>query len=506
MLFRAYCATCVGLEVIPVVVEVSVQPGVGIFLVGLPDSAVKESLLRVTTALRSCGYRVPGRKVVINLAPANIRKEGSGYDVAIALGLLAASGQISPPDIQDFLIMGELALDGSLRGVHGVLPVALKGAELGFRRCIFPVDSSVEAAQVEGVKVFGAERLSDVVDIVSGADGIERLVVDREPRKVQSGMLGADFMDVMGQDFAKRGLEIAASGAHNLILSGPPGSGKSFMASCLASILPPMDKQESLETSAIYSVAGLLTGNGGLVTQRPFRTPHNTSSVVAMVGGGPNASPGEISLAHNGVLYLDEISLFSPTTLDLLRQPLEERSISISRARYKVTYPASFMLVGSMNPCPCGYLGEQGDKCTCTPGMIARYQAKISGPLLDRIDLNIKVKPVDKCALVRSARGESSSDIARRVAAAREIQRLRFKGSGIFTNSQMDARQLQEYCPLGESQKRFMESVMEKFSLSARGYSRILRVSRTIADMAGEENISAAHISEAVQYRFRDFL
>ncbi len=505
MLFRVYCATCIGLEVIPVVVEISVQTGVGIFLVGLPDSAVKESLLRVTTALQSCEYRVPGRRVVINLAPANIRKEGSGYDVAIAVGLLAASGQIEPFGTDDFLIMGELALDGSLRAVPGALPIAMKGAELGYSKCIFPVESASEAAEVDGVKVYGAKNITDVVDILRGSSSVESLVVKRAAMAEKGKMPKSDFMDVIGQSFAKRGLEIAASGGHNLILNGPPGSGKSFMASCLASILPPMSRQESLSTSAVYSVAGLLSG-GGLIRERPFRTPHNTASLVAMVGGGPSAAPGEISLAHNGVLYLDEISLFSANTLDLLRQPLEERSISISRAKYKVTYPASFMLVGSMNPCPCGYYGEEGGKCTCTPGMISRYISKISGPLLDRMDLNINVKPVEKNILVAGVRGESSAEISRRVLAARGLQRDRFRDEGIYTNAEMDAKQLNLYCPLGRKEKEFMERVMDKLSLSARGYGRILRVSRTIADLAGDDTIAVNHISEALLYRFQDFL
>ena len=506
MLFRAYCATCVGLEVIPVVVEISVQQGVGIYLVGLPDSAVKESLLRVTTALQSCDYRVPGWKTVINLAPANIRKEGSGYDVAIAVGLLAASEQIAAPYIQDFLILGELALDGSLRDVPGALPIALKGKEQGFSKCIFPCASALEASEVEGITIYAASNIGEVVDILNGEDYTNSLVVHpKGEHRGEERSCKADFMDVIGQEFAKRGMEIAASGGHNLILCGVPGSGKSFMASCLASILPGMSREESLETSAVYSVAGLLKGRG-LIRERPFRTPHNTSSVVAMVGGGPSAYPGEISLAHNGVLYLDEISLFSASTLDLLRQPLEERIISISRAKYKVTYPASFMLVGSMNPCPCGYFGDDSGRCTCTPGMISRYQARISGPLMDRIDLNIKVKPVERDLLVSGVKGERSEYIARRVLRAREIQLERFKGEGIFTNAQMDAAQLSKYCPLGEQERAFMGNIMEKLSLSARGYGRILRIARTIADMEGGKRIDISHISEAVQYRFNDFL
>lgn len=500
MVFRTYCATCIGLEVVPVVVEVSVKQGVGLFLVGLPDATVKESLLRVSTAIEGCNYRVPGWKVVINLAPANIKKEGSGYDVAIAVGILAASQQIIAPSVQEFLIMGELALDGSLRAVPGALPIAIKGLELGFQKCIFPLESAGEAAEVDGIKVYGAKDISQVVDILNNEQYVESLVVSKKGRETQPKENKNDFSDVIGQEFAKRGLEIAASGGHNLILNGSPGSGKSFMASCLSSILPPMTREESLSTSAIYSVAGLLKGEG-LIVERPFRTPHNTSSVVAMLGGGPLASPGEISLAHNGVLYLDEMTLFSANLLDLLRQPIEDRYISISRARYKVKYPASFMLVASMNPCPCGYYG-MGDKCSCTPGMIARYRGRVSGPLLDRIDLNIHVRPVEKGKLVNGAKSESSEEIAKRVINARKIQFERFKDEGIFTNSQMSAKMLNEYCPMGREEKNFMEKAMDKFEISARGYGRVLKLARTIADMACEEKIRINHILEALQYRF----
>lgn len=506
MLCRAYCASCVGLEVIPVTAEVSVQVGVGIFLIGLPDSAVKESLLRVTTALKSYNYRVPGRKTVINLAPANIRKEGSAFDAAIAVGLLAASEQISFIQASDFMIMGELSLDGRMRPVPGALPIAIKAAELGYKGCIFPVESAVEAADVDGIRIYGANNLAELIDIINGESYADNLlVVKREYEEEPIRRIKDDFADVIGQGFAKRGMEIAASGGHNVILTGPPGAGKSFMSRCLSSILPQMGRKESLETSAIYSVAGLSLGKHGLIRERPFRSPHHTGSIVSLVGGGQNASPGEISLAHNGVLYLDEITQYSTNALNVLRQPLEEREICISRVKYKVKYPASFMLVGSMNPCPCGYYGDDNHKCSCSSQMIERYLSKLSGPLMDRIDLNIHVKAVEGSSLLNGVREESSSVIAERVEAARKIQENRFLNeSNTYTNSQMNAEQLKRFCPLGEREKSFMDRVMKKLFLSARGYGRVLKISRTIADMDGSENISVTHISEAVQYRFQD--
>lgn len=500
MLFKSYCATCLGLDVTIVTVEISVQQGVGIYLVGLPDVAVKESLLRVTTALKSCNYRIPGKKVVINLAPANIKKEGSSFDAAIAVGLLAASEQIMAPGVDEFVILGELSLDGEMRRVPGVLPIVLKCAELGFRKCILPSCSANEAAQVDGIEVYGAKTISQVVDILNRIPYTSSLIVKRDPASSFVPRFKNDFKNVVGQQFAKRGMEIAACGGHNILLTGPPGSGKSFISSCLPSILPLMSREESLETTAIYSVAGLLEENNGLIVERPFRTPHNTSSVVAMVGGGPTASPGEISLAHNGVLYLDEITLFGSTVLDLLRQPLEDREISISRARYKVSYPASFMMVASMNPCPCGYFGDGTERCRCTPGMIARYLSRISGPLLDRIDLNIKVKPVDKRALVDGGKSEESRNIAKRVLRGREVQRERFKGERCHTNAQMSSEQIGRFCKLGTEEKSYVNKLIEKRDISARGYSRILKIARTIADLEQQTDISVLHISEAVQF------
>lgn len=505
MLCKVCCASCIGLEVVQVTVEVSVLQGVGIYLIGLPDSAVKESLLRVTTALKSYEYRIPGKKTVINLAPANIRKEGSAFDAAIAVALLAASEQILFSEAEDFLIMGELSLDGRLRPVPGALPIALKAAELGFKGCIFPHESAMEAADVEAIKVFGANNIVDIIDIVNGELYTEALLMKKGEEKKPIRVINEDFADVIGQNFAKRGMEIAASGGHNILLTGPPGAGKSFMSRCLASILPPMGKKESLETSAIYSVAGLSFGKRGLITERPFRAPHHTGSIVSLVGGGQNASPGEISLAHNGVLYLDEITQYGSNALNVLRQPLEDREICISRVRYKVTYPASFMLVGSMNPCPCGYFGDDAHVCTCTSSMIAKYLSKLSGPLMDRIDLNIRVKAVESKALVEGGKEESSCIIAARVEKARKIQEERFKNEeGCYTNSQMNAEQLKRFCYLGPEEKKFMNTVMNKFSLSARAFGRVLKISRTIADMEGCQYITTVHIAEAVQYRFQD--
>lgn len=502
MLCRIYSATCIGLEVIKVTVEVSITVGVGIFLVGLPDNAVRESLLRVTTALQNLGYRVPGHKTVINMAPADLKKEGSSFDAAIAVALLCSSGQISGSGTGEFLILGELSLDGVLRPVPGALPIAVRAAGMGFKACIFPKDSAMEAAEVEGVDVFGAGDFAEVVDILNGEGYTDSFIITPSREMTHERIIRDDFSDVMGQEFAKRGLEVAASGGHNILLTGPPGAGKSFMARCLAGILPPMSRKEAMETSMIYSVAGKGEGRRGLMSCRPFRSPHHTASVVSLVGGGQNAGPGEISLAHNGILYLDEMSQYSASVLDVLRQPMEDRCISISRAKYKVTYPASFMLVGSMNPCPCGYYGS--DRCTCTPGIIARYQSRISGPLLDRIDLNIKVKAVDTKSLLSGRKGEPGAEMARRVEKARMIQLERFsEDSGCYTNSQMNADQLSKYCALGEPEKMFLDKVMETYGMSARGYSRILKISRTIADMDGSERIRTVHISEAVHYRFQ---
>lgn len=504
MLYRVPSATCLGLEVRPVTVEVSVTAGVGIYLVGLPDNAVRESLLRVTTALSACGYRVPGRKIVINLAPADLRKEGSAFDCAIAVGLLAASGQIVPADPERFCLAGELSLDGTLRRIPGALPMAVHGRLTGRRAWIFPRDAAREASPVAGMEIYGVRNLAEAVRIVTGDAGTmaqcRMLPVETE---AAVPLWREDLADVRGQLLVRRGLEIAAAGGHNLLMEGPPGAGKSLMARCLASILPPMSPEEALETSMIYSVAGIPAGGNGLMTWPPFRSPHHTATPASLCGGGPGALPGEISLAHNGVLYLDEIAQFSAASLELLRQPLEERRISLSRSRYKVTYPASFMLVGSMNPCPCGYWGEEDGRCCCNEGQVRRYRSRLSGPLLDRIDLQLRVRPLKGTELLGNGTAEPSSRVAERVRQAREIQRRRFAGEPFLTNAGMSPAQIRRYCRTDRAGEAFLERVTERYGLSARGYARILKISRTIADLKGKECVSLEAISEAVQYRLQ---
>ncbi|MCR5709217.1 MAG: YifB family Mg chelatase-like AAA ATPase [Bacteroidales bacterium] len=511
MLNKCYCATCIGVEAVVVTVETDLSTGIGIHLVGLPDSAVRESLLRVVTALTSYGFRVPGRKLVVNLAPADIRKEGSAYDLAIALGLLAVSEQVQLQDCDRFVIMGELALDGHVRPVAGVLPVALQARAEGFAGCIFPTGSAREAADIEGIDIYGVSTLGEAIEVLTRREECGHLIVHARAVEVPPCRHGNDFRQVRGQQLAKRGLEIAAAGGHNIILVGAPGSGKSLMASCLPSILPPMTREEAIETGKIYSVAGRGTGISSLMRERPFRAPHHSASLVSLIGGGPKAGPGEISLAHNGVLYLDEIAQFSRSLLDALRQPIEDGRVVISRARYKVEYPSSFMLVASMNPCPCGYFGDGSGRCTCTRGAVESYLSRISGPMMDRIDLQIQVNSLSAAELLgMSAAGlpgageESSEAIAARVARAREIQVRRFAGEDIFTNAAMGARLLERFCPLSDKCRSILEKILDRMGLSARAYTRILKVARTIADLAGEEDILPPHLLEAAGFRFLD--
>lgn len=512
MLNKSYCATCIGVEAVVVTVEVDLSVGIGIHLVGLPDSAVRESLLRVITALTSYGFRIPGRKLVVNLAPADIRKEGSAYDLAIALGVLAASGQVSLVDGDKFLIMGELALDGRIRAVNGVLPVALKAREEGFGGCIFPAGSACEAAEVDGLAVYGVSSLAEAIEVLTRREQCDHLRVCKRAGATPFRPSGNDFRQVRGQALAKRGLEIAAAGSHNIILVGAPGSGKSLMASCLPSILPPMTREEAIETGKIYSVAGRgARVSEGLMQERPFRAPHHSASLVSLIGGGQNAAPGEISLAHNGVLYCDEIAQFSRSLLDALRQPLEDGRVTISRARYKVDYPAHFMLVASMNPCPCGYYGDETGRCSCTRGAVEGYLSRISGPMMDRIDLQIWVKSLSAVELLGLSDGsqplppeESSAVIAARVARARDVQAARFAGTDIYTNAAMGARQVEQYCRLSGDCRRTLERILDRMGLSARAYTRILKVARTIADLAGEPEILPAHLLEAAGFRFLD--
>lgn len=509
MLYKVFCATCIGIDAVTVTVEVDMSPGVGIHLVGLPDSAVRESLLRVFTALGSYGFTVPGRKIIVNLAPADMRKEGSAFDLAIALGIIAVSEKVSMPHLGEYVIMGELALDGTVRPVPGALPAAIHARDAGFRGCILPRSSAEEAVDIENVRILGVDKLSQVIDILSlgeKAPAFDELLVRPSPEDavVAGNTFATDFRDVRGQAVAKRGMEIAAAGGHNLILVGSPGSGKSLLASCLPSILPPMTREESIQTSKIYSIAGERWEGHGLMRLRPFRTPHHSASLVSLVGGGQNPMPGEISLAHNGVLYLDEMLEFPGHILDALRQPVENGRITLSRARYKVEYPASFMLVASMNPCPCGYYGDPSGRCCCTRASIERYMSRLSGPMLDRIDMQIFVRRVPGGELVEGPDAEPSAVIASRVLSARRIQEERFRDEGIFTNSQMNVEQLRRHCSLGDAERGFLRDVVERLGLSARGYSRILKLARTIADLDGNNFITLQHISEAVQYRNLD--
>lgn len=485
---------------VTVTVEVEVSDGICFYLVGLADSAVKESQQRVGSALKKLGFRIPGKKIVINMAPANIRKEGSAFDVAIAIGIMAASGQLECSWLEHFMVLGELALDGSLRGITGALPIVIHAAENGFKGCILPKDSALECAEVDGITVFGAETLKDVMEILAAPDNAcSKIPLKQQyvPRKHWD----FDFADVKGQSLAKKGLEIAAAGGHNAILIGSPGSGKTFMAKCIPSILPPMEKREALETSKIYSVAGLLKNKGGLIRERPFRHPHHTSSIQALAGGA--GMPGEVSLAHNGVLFADEIAEFGRAALEILRQPLEDRVIQVCRARSRVSYPASFMLVAAMNPCPCGYMNDPQKHCTCSSSAIMKYVSKLSGPLMDRIDIQLNVKPVPPSEIVGMGLPgeESSAVIAARVKRARDIQLERYKGETFYTNAQIAPGKMSEYCKIGERERLYLKKVVEQLGISARGYNRILKISRTIADLDGEDFISLAHISKAVQFR-----
>lgn len=500
MLSKVYCAGCSGLDVTTVTVEVEVSDGISFFLVGLADNAVKESQQRIASALKRYGYRMPGKKVVVNMAPANLRKEGSAFDAAIAIGMIAACGQMEQEWLGDFIIMGELALDGSLRPVKGALPIAVHAAREGFKGCIFPKESAQECAEVEGTTIFAAESLGDIIEILSAPDSASSKIPLRQ-QYIPKTKWDFDFADVKGQALAKKGLEIAAAGGHNVILTGSPGSGKTFMAKCLPSILPPMSRDEALETSKIYSVAGLLKNSGGLIRERPFRHPHHTSSIQALAGGV--GMPGEVSLAHNGVLFADEIAEFGRATLEILRQPLEDREIQVCRARSRVCYPASFMLVAAMNPCPCGYLDDPHRHCTCTTGAIMKYAGKLSGPLLDRIDIQLKVSAVPPSELVGlgSNEAEPSSVIAKRVLKARQKQLERYAAENFYTNAQIPPGKLGEYCRIGDKEQEFLRNVISRLGISARGYGRILKISRTIADLDGEDFISLGHISKAIQFR-----
>lgn len=506
MLVKVFGASMQGLQATAVTIEVNATRGVRFVLVGLPDNAVKESHERILAAIENSGFTFPTRQITINLSPADIRKEGSGYDLPMAIGILATEDKVNTTQLGKYMMVGELSLDGSLVPIRGALPVAIKAREMGFEGLFVPEGNIREAAVVNKLKVYGVRHITQVINHLNGTELMEPTVIDtRGEFYARQYEFDYDFADVKGQEHVKRAMEVAAAGGHNLIMIGPPGSGKSMLAKRMPSILPPLSLQESLETTQIHSVAGTLPPGCSLMAQRPYRAPHHTISQVALVGGGTNPQPGEISLAHNGILFCDELPEFQRSVLEVLRQPLEDRIINISRAKYSTTFPCSFMFVASMNPCPCGYYNHPTKACCCTPGQIVRYLNKISGPLLDRIDLQIEITPLSFEEMSRTAPGETSAAIRERVIKARKIQEERFAGEpGIHCNAQMNSRLMKQYAQPDEDGMILLREAMNRLQLSARAYDRILRVSRTIADLAGSEQILSEHISEAIGYRNLD--